>query len=312
MAKKKRAIVVGCGGALGGAWAAAALLNAENKLAWDFRSADVLIGTSAGAVLVSLLSAGVSVDEIAHWQSCIKSNKTGQSALDENAATVPVFPPTPTFEFTAAGLIKPMLKRQISLITGLSGLLPKGSSDMKGFTELIDAVVPGQQWTRHPATWLMAVDTASGQRVALGYPGGPDMPMSKAVRASYAVPGWCPPVEHAGRTYIDGGVASPTSADLLISTDVSEALVIAPMASTDIGTPKSLAQCAERLLRLNMTRIVEREVKQLEAAGIRVRKLYPNRDDLAVMGHNLMDKTKKAEVFEMARKTTGKTTSGWR
>ena len=312
MAKQKRAIVVGCGGALGGAWAAAALLSAENKLGWDFRSADVLIGTSAGAVLVSLLSAGVSVDELAHWQSGSKTNKSSRGALNENAATVPAMPPAPALEFTAVGLVKPMLKGKVSLITGLSGLLPKGSSDMKSFIDLMDAVVPNQQWTRHPATWLMAVDTGNGQRVALGYPGGPDMPMRKAVCASYAVPGWCPPVEHAGRTYIDGGVASPTSADLLISTDVSEALVIAPMASTDIGRPKTLAQCAERLLRLQMTKIVEREIRQLEAAGIRVRKLYPNREDLSVMGHNLMDRDKRSDVFKMAMTTTAASVSGWR
>lgn len=308
MAKQKRALVIGCGGALGAAWAAAALKNSEDRLGWDFRNADVMIGTSAGSVLVTLLSAGVSVDEIAHWQS----GAHRRTALHDDAATVPVNPPLPKARLTAPGLLKNFVQRKTGLITALSGLLPVGSSDMQGFVDLVDAVVTPGQWTRHPATWLMVVDTQSGQRVALGYPGSPPIAMSKAVCASYAVPGWCPPVEHAGRTYVDGGVASPTSADLLISTDVAEALVLAPMASLDMGLPRSPAEAAERLLRKQMTRIVEKEIRQLEHAGIRVRKLYPTREDLAVMGYNLMDKRRREAVFSQALKTTGQAVKAWR
>lgn len=307
MAKIKRALVIGCGGALGGAWAAAALRSAENRLGWDFRNADYIIGTSAGAVLGTLLSAGVSVDEIAHWQS-----GASKSPFRDDAASVPSLPPRPKVALTAPGLIKPLLKRKVPLLTALSGLLPVGTSDMQGFVDLVDAVVPPGQWTRHPATWLMVVDAASGQRVALGYPGSPAIAMNTAVCASYAVPGWCPPVEHAGRTYIDGGAASPTSADLLVSTDVSEAIVIAPMASTDMGLPRNPAEAAERLLRRQMTAIAEREIRQLEQAGIRVRKMYPGREDLAVMGYNLMDRSRRQSVFETAVKTTNTTVSGWR
>jgi NTE family protein len=307
MAKQKRALVIGCGGALGGAWAAAALRSAENRLGWDFRNADVIIGTSAGGVLATLLSAGVSVDEIAHWQS-----GQGNSVLDQDAATVPHLPPRPKPRLTAPGLLKPLLTRKTSLITGLTGLLPVGNADMQGFVDLVDAVVPPGQWTRHPATWLMVVDTANGQRVALGYPGSPPMAMSKAVCATYAVPGWCPPVEHLGKTYVDGGVASPTSADLLISTDVSEAIVLAPMASTDMGWPRNPAEAAERLLRRQMTSTVEKEIRQLEHAGIRVRRLYPNREDLTVMGYNLMDKRRRQAVFAKAVETTAQAVSTWR
>jgi NTE family protein len=307
MAKLKRAVVIGCGGALGGAWAAAALRSAENRLGWDLRNADVIIGTSAGAVLGTLLSAGVSVDEIAHWQG-----GHSKSVFTQDAASVPSLPPRPKAALTAPGLISGLLQRKVSLMTALSGMLPVGTADMQGFVDLIDAVVPPGQWTRHPATWLMVVDAANGQRVALGYPGSPSIAMNKAVCASYAVPGWCPPVEHNGRTYIDGGAASPTSADLLISTDVSEAIVIAPMASTDMGMPRNPAEAAERLLRKQMTRIVEKEIRQLEHAGIRVRKMYPVRDDLAAMGYNLMDRSKRRDVYETALRTTGETVSRWR
>ena len=51
----RRALVLGCGGVAGGAWSIAALHHLEQKLDWDARDADILIGTSAGAVLATLL-----------------------------------------------------------------------------------------------------------------------------------------------------------------------------------------------------------------------------------------------------------------
>ena len=84
------------------------------------------------------------------------------------------------------------------------------------------------------------------------------------------------------------------------------------MASTDMGLPRNPAEAAERLLRRQMTAIAAREIRQLEQAGIRVRKMYPGREDLAVMGYNLMDRSRRQSVFETAVKTTTTTVSGWR
>ncbi|HEX6241981.1 MAG TPA: patatin-like phospholipase family protein, partial [Polyangiales bacterium] len=60
----KRALVLGCGGVAGAAWMVATLEELERALGWDARSADVLIGTSAGAVLAALLGAGVPVSRM--------------------------------------------------------------------------------------------------------------------------------------------------------------------------------------------------------------------------------------------------------
>ena len=60
----RRALVLGCGGVAGGAWSIAALHHLEQQLNWDARDADILIGTSAGAVLATLLGSGVSVAQL--------------------------------------------------------------------------------------------------------------------------------------------------------------------------------------------------------------------------------------------------------
>ncbi len=58
-----RALVIGCGGTLGFAWAAAVLAELERQ-GWDPRTADVLIGTSAGAELVAMLGSGIRASAI--------------------------------------------------------------------------------------------------------------------------------------------------------------------------------------------------------------------------------------------------------
>src|SRR5690349_16044707 len=53
------ALVLGGGGVLGGAWEAGALEALRQETGWDPRQAEYLVGTSAGALMASLLAAGV-------------------------------------------------------------------------------------------------------------------------------------------------------------------------------------------------------------------------------------------------------------
>src|SRR5690349_14637356 len=55
---QRRALAIGCGGTLGFAWTAAALRAVEDALGWDVRTADVLVGTSAGSEIVAALGSG--------------------------------------------------------------------------------------------------------------------------------------------------------------------------------------------------------------------------------------------------------------
>ena len=47
-----------------------------------------------------------------------------------------------------------------------------------------------------------------------------------------------------------------------------------------------------------MRRTLDREISQLRGAGIRVLRLEPTADDLAVMGPNFMDGTQRLRVLE--------------
>jgi predicted acylesterase/phospholipase RssA len=51
-------LVLGAGGVVGHAFHAGALAALEDETGWDPRSADVIVGTSAGSVVAALLRAG--------------------------------------------------------------------------------------------------------------------------------------------------------------------------------------------------------------------------------------------------------------
>ncbi|MEU0095702.1 patatin, partial [Kribbella sp. NPDC006257] len=60
-----RGLVLGCGGPVGFAWTVGALIVAERELGWDARSADMIVGTSAGAELAAFLGSGIAAAELA-------------------------------------------------------------------------------------------------------------------------------------------------------------------------------------------------------------------------------------------------------
>ena len=293
----KRALVLGCGGVAGAAWQIATLEALEKELGWDAREADVLIGTSAGAVLVALLGAGVSVAQLA---ACQRGEGGDNCVWNHDKDTGGAYPPWPKLGFTGAKLIWKGLKGEVSSLSALCGALPKGGFDMTSFRNLIDSAVPAGQWTPHSATWIISLDVATGKRVAFGREDAPEIALNDAVCASYGVPGWCPPVVLDGRQYIDGGVASPASADLLVDSDVDEVIILAPMASREPDSPNSAMAKIERRVRRYMTKIVNREVALLESAGKRVIRLEPGAEVLQAIGSNMMDPARRAGVFEAA------------
>ncbi len=295
----KRALVLGCGGVAGGAWTIAMLDTVQREMKWDARDADVLIGTSAGAVVAALLAAGVSVEQMLKSQDGTARDCVWNHDIDSGGA----LPPRPALSFPAARLAIQGLRGKVGLLAGVSGLLPQGRCDMEPFMRLIDSVVPSGEWAPHPDCWIVTADAKSGERVAFGREDAPSAPLNLAVCASYGVPGWCPPVRIGDGTFMDGGILSPTSADLLLDSDVTEAIVLAPMASRQLDRPSSLPAKIERRMRQYMTRIVDREESQLRDAGIEVTRLEPCPEDLKAFGSNMMDPRRRLRVFETALRT---------
>lgn len=298
----RRALVIGCGGVAGGAWTIAMLDSLSRATGWDPRTADILMGTSSGSVIVSLLGGSVSVERLLENQRTGLSRTTRWNHERSSGGALPPLPAGPMPG--APGLVWQGLRGRASAMTALSGLLPKGRLDIAPLQQLISTVTTTNDWVAHPATWVVAVDDRTAERVAFGSPGAPRARLQDAVCASCAIPGWAPPIRIGDARYLDGGITSPTSADLLANSDVDEVVIITPMASRKLDRPATLAHRAERLMRKIMTARVTSEIAQLERSGKQVLWLDPSPEDLHAFGYNMMDPKRRQRVLETALRTT--------
>jgi NTE family protein len=290
---KRRGLVFGCGGSLGHAWAVCALRRFEQNTGFDPCSADVIVGTSAGSVLAAMVGAGIGTDALfGQLQSALEAHQRSAAASRDHWPQLPAGAPlSPRLFFDS------LLGRKPALV-GLAGLLPAGLATGLAVEEPVGSLETFAGWVRHPKTWIVTIDVATGERVAFGKPGAPLATIRQAVAASCAVPGWVAPVEIGGRRYLDGGVVSPTSADLLLGEPLDEVIVISPLTSRHFARPRSVGQAAERVLRTVMSRTLDREVAALEARGVEVTRLEPNAYDLALMGANFMDRRRGRAVVQ--------------
>ncbi len=291
--RRRRGLVFGCGGSLGHAWAVCALRRLEQRTGFDPRTVDVIVGTSAGAVLAAMVGAGVGPAEL-H----ARLDRTLERAQRDAAAAGDHLPPAPRGLPLSVRLFAQGLLGARPPLVGLAGLLPPGREPGLAVEQPVASLETTAGWVRHPRTWIVTIDCATGERIAFGREGAPPATIREAVAASCAVPGWVAPVDIGGRRYLDGGVVSPTSADLLLGEGLDEVIVISPLTSRHFAWPRSLAQAAERVLRSHMSRTLQREVDALEAAGVEVTRLEPTARDLALMGPNFMDRRRARAVLQ--------------
>ncbi|MFJ9367840.1 patatin-like phospholipase family protein [Nocardia sp. NPDC101769] len=207
----RRSVVLGGGGVPGTAWMAG--LAAElRRRGIDLGSADSIVGTSAGAVVGAALIAGRNLDSFA----------------DD---------PRPPGSTEPPSVVKPELVAAVFSV--LSDRTLDRDAARRKVGRMAMAEEPAQPAHIAPMEWLVGgndwpdrrlrivvVDAASGQRQV--WDSGSGVPLATAVAASRSLPGAFPPVVVGDRYYIDGGVWSPTNADLAADSDV--VLVVEPLA----------------------------------------------------------------------------------
>lgn len=307
MTQLRRGLVLGAGGVLGYTWTVAALHALEQAEGIDARSVDICVGTSAGAVSAALLGRGVPVDAMLRHQRKAAAPGDPQIDWDYDVDSGGAVPPRPGMGLGSPRLAAQVLRhpRALPLQAAFSAMLPRGRGTLTPLGGMVDRL-PGSGWPGPPRPWVVAFDYDAGRRVAFGRAGAPAAGLAEAVMASCAIPGWFAPVPISGRRYVDGGVSSPTSLDLLAESDgphVDEVVVLAPMVSFAYDRPRSPVARAERWWRRILTRMLLQEASTVRAAGIRVTMIGPGPRDLDQMGANLMDPRRRVAVLETALRT---------
>ena len=164
----------------------------------------------------------------------------------------------------------------------LAGLLPNGTIATDVIGERIALMYGDRSWPERPL-WICAVDLEHGDRVVFGHD-GPDTPVGVAVQASSSIPGFFRPVEHDGRRYVDGGVHSPTNADLVAASRFDVVVIISPMSATRLAHGALLPNPRP----MHARRLAD-EVDQIRRSGAEVLTFQPTSAVVSAMGRNSMD-----------------------
>lgn len=310
--RPRTGLVLGAGGVLGAAWMTGALAVLQEQLPRPLADADVMVGTSAGSVLAVALRCGFTTDQLVAHQRGFASGPLARLGPPDLGCGA--LPPCPRPGVGSPRLLLTALRapRRVPALVAASACLPRGRADHDWLRALVDGMADAAAADGHSLdaggkrTWIVAVDYDSGRRVVFGRSGAPRASLADMVAASCSVPAWFEPVEIGGHCYVDGGVRSAASADLLATAGLDEAYVLAPLASMATDRPRNPLERVERRLRRAMTNRVMAEVGRLQAGGTRVTVLTPGPEDLAAMGANLMDGSRRQAVLETSLRTSAR------
>ncbi len=291
-------LVLSAGGMHAAAFHAGVLAAISEATAWDPRTADVIVGTSAGASTAVSLRAGLAATDLA--ASCTGSplSAEGQDIAGRVTTRLDISPPVDrTGAWWPANPMLPIREllssRRPRPVVAIAGVLPEGTVSGVTIAERASQVLPGP-WPR-AATWICAVDLDSGKRVVFGRD-DVDAGIGEAVQASSAVPGHLAPVALDGDRYVDGGSHSTTNADLLSTLGldlvvVSSSMTAVPSASAWPDGPAGRAW---------HSRTLRREVEAIRSRNTPVLVVQPTAIDLEVRNGGDMDRASMGDICEGA------------
>lgn len=295
--------MLGGGGVIGLAYHAASLAAIEHDLGWDPRTADVIVGTSAGSVAGALLRRGIPASDLS-------AMTVGAEPLGSPPGTAeamrerPDFPPVRLGAFLGRprlpnpGLVASWVRRpwRLDPFKALVSVLPDGTLDLAEHTTAIDSLL-GDAWPDDDL-WLCTVRQDDLSRIVFGRDA--EASLARAVCASCAVPGYFRPVRIDDRAYVDGGVRSPTNADVLRKSELDLVIIVSPMSGRDLGLV-GLGNVVRRRAR----RTVEDERRRLDRAGIPSVLIEPGAEVIAALGADFMSNANAHAIVTAAFLDTG-------
>jgi NTE family protein len=263
-----RALVLGGGGPLGVAWESG-LIAGFAQADVDLGQADFILGTSAGAIVGARLASGGD------------SARLADAVLDPASAEIPPPPGGSSEDFlkmvalmreAQSGARHPAeVRREL----GAYALAADATSEA-AFFEVVGrelGAIPHLGWpVRNFA--CTAVDVEDGGFQLWQADSGVDL--LPAVTSSACVPGLITPITLQGRRYMDGGMRSPTNADLAAGYDLIVVVAVAPP-----GAP---------------TPQLDEEVETLKAVGATVVAITLDEGAGLAVGTDLMDSRRKPQA----------------
>ena len=296
------AVVLGAGGATGGAFHAGVLSALEEATGFDARNAELIVGTSAGAMAGALLRGGLPPVDLVARARGIELSREGQRVA-EKLGPVPE-PPSLRPDWTngipgpaepgalARAFLRPWSARPGAL---MAEALPEGTHSSEPLSLLLESLFD-RGWPE-AALWLCAVRLSDAQRVVFGRDALAEATVGRAAAASCAIPAVYAPVKIGGERYGDGGVHSPTNVDLLAEEQLDLVVVSSPMSAAGRSWRLSPDFALRQLCRATLAR----EVALVRRHRNHVLVFQPTATDQRAMGPNPMDTSRRGDVALQVR-----------
>lgn len=322
----KTALVLGGGGFTGGVYEIGALraldLLAVNSTVNSF---DVYVGTSAGSFVATMLANGVTPDEMMQV-----INKRVESELDDlDLDKVLKFN---YFGFLQKAAMLPLrsleLMRRlvqmgdfsaIDIGVGLAEALPTGLYSGGGIADYVEQALADSGGINDfrqldKELYLTATDLDTCERLVFGEEGWDDVPVSKAVECSTALPIVYKPVDLKGRQLVDGGIRSTTNVDIAVEKGAKFIIVVNPLVPyvndfeqtiptvfgtrvrrvSDMGLPAIANQTFRLIAHARLHEAVARW--QEKYPGVDIILVEPEPNDELMFGTPIMDYSRRLKI----------------
>ncbi len=329
----KIGLAIAGGGPIGGMYELGALRALDEALdGLDLTRMDCYVGVSSGAFLAAGLANRMGTAEMC------RIFITGTSDDAEFRPETFLRPNVSEYLRRAAslpGLYADWLSRLVrnprratrwsDLFLRFGGLVPTGIFDNEEVERFLRDIFSRRGRSNDFRTleadlFVVAVDLDSGEAVRFGEEGWDDIPISRAVQASSALPGLYPPVEIGGRHFLDGALRRTMHASTVLDRGIDLMIGINPLVPFDAnqavtqtgdaeqvglasgGLPAVLSQTLRTLLQSRMQIGMEKYPHRYPDIDQLV--FEPNADDSELFFTNLFSFSSRHRVCQLAYRNT--------
>jgi len=330
VSRRRIALALAGGGPLGGIYEVGVLIAlAESLEGVDLNKLDVYVGVSSGGFVAAALANGVSPTQM--YRVFIDGG--ADAPLSPAVFLRPAFGefarrtgsvPRLLAEATLDYLRDPRRRSFLESFAAMGRAIPTGLFDQRPvdafLARLFSTAGRVDDFRKlRPKLFVVATNLDTGASVTFGRPGLDDVPISKAIEASTALPGLFPPVEIDGEHYVDGALNKTLHASVALEQEVDLLLCVNPLVPFDArnasrlnrltveklnqgGLPLVLGQTFRALVHSRMQAGMDRYERQYPDADIVL--FEPDREDADMFFASIFSYAHRKRLCEAAYRNT--------